>query len=669
MDTQLQQPDLDPAIAEALDRVDRRADLVGERFTATAGEGEAAEMTRSGVLLDRFVADVEEALRQVFTAGLSFPDPELGDELSWLAERAGRHGLPSALTLLGRLEVWVRAIGAETDAGRRSHLASEAWDQTQRLVSWLRLLRTELDFLTVEGKLAEDAGQQQEGAEVSFPTRTLTAWPVGMELEPGGKLLIFCQDVDSGQPVVLRDHLSEFDANAPMADPVISRLFQDAVELGAVMNGLIRLEDHPVVQRRHSLLFRPAFRAIPRALAVTHGFSPPPLPELDPLRKGVLTPVQTRATVSMARDGRVRWRAPVQIHGSEVLRFNGTKALAREGADRVELDVVVRPRGETLRVLSAETEDGRVFLADDPTLFRLAPSALARVAQRTSADLADEPGAGCWLRTAAYLFGGADDEAVDRLREDLTRCGGEDLEAQYLVGQCRFVLGEPLPADAVQQLVQDTLELAALPKGVAAPLDALERVLGRQVSPTDLRHVTDGMVYRALWLAHEAELTQQLEDPLRRLVTARYTGKLRSALPEAVCARALAVHMVEVLDGDVDDDEDGGGGEALTFLEAHLDDLLPGHGRGTGRRRRQPPPMPELVELFQLGDTFALLTGGDRHGVTHAELGLPWLALAQTCADALLGWRVEPPDDHNAVVAGDALLAVAAANLKRFFVY
>ena len=40
--------------------------------------------------LYRLLEDIEEALGQVFAAGLAYPDPELPDELASLAERAGR---------------------------------------------------------------------------------------------------------------------------------------------------------------------------------------------------------------------------------------------------------------------------------------------------------------------------------------------------------------------------------------------------------------------------------------------------------------------------------------------------------------------------------------------------------------------------------------------------
>jgi len=629
------------------------------------GTDDVGEVARSGVLLERFVADVEEAIRQVFTAGLSYPDPELGDELTALADRAERHGLPTAVRALMALEAWVRTIADEKDDRQRNRLAAGAWQETLALSSWVRLFKIELDFLTVEGALRVDVGTTEKEEEAKVPTRSATVWPVGFELT-GSKLLIFCVDKDSGDLVVLRDHLSEIPTDL-LTTPVISRLFQDQITLSEVVDSLVVLEDHPAVQSKDALIFRPAFRAIPKRLAVTEDFKRPELDPFDPTHPSE-EPTTTQVTIR-AHGDQLRWDSPASMHVTPLSRLNFTKLLMRDQVDRVSMELVVRPSDEGLRLLAAHTEnDGRVFPAIDPALFRLAPEVLARSATDTATALENQGATGVYLKAAAFLFGGADDDAVERLRNDLESVTPQGLDQAYHAALARALVGEKTAADSVEPLVRDVLTLAFLPADANVPLDALGRVLGHSASPADMRAITeeDGLLYRALWLINEADLLATLGEEVRKLVAERYSDKLDSVTAETVCARALATFLVWKFDNTAsgDDDDDEGPTDVLVFFEAHLADLGASKRR---RRRKQQMPMPDLLELFQLADTWTTLRGGGRHEVSLAGLPLVPIELAQTCASALRAWRADGEVDA-AQRAGDALLVVAAAGLRPFLV-
>jgi hypothetical protein len=62
------------------------------------------------------------------------------------------------------------------------------------------------------------------------------------------------------------------------------------------------------------------------------------------------------------------------------------------------------------------------------------------------------------------------------------------------------------------------------------------------------------------------------------------------------------------------------------------------------------------------------VTGADRHARSVAQLGLPWLEVAQACAGSLLAWRTEPPDAETAARAAEALMVIAAGGLRSYFV-
>jgi len=133
------------------------------------------------------------------------------------------------------------------------------------------------------------------------------------------------------------------------------------------------------------------------------------------------------------------------------------------------------------------------------------------------------------------------------------------------------------------------------------------------------------------------------------------------------------------IDGEEDDDEDDeeegvevaldrgleGWTKAREFLQAHLADLAP--KKSTTKSR----PLPELIELIQLGDTRAFLHGEDRLGRTVEPLGVPAEKLRHACVEALLSWCSavdgERPRWQEAAGAADGLLVIVAAGYEAFF--
>jgi hypothetical protein len=393
-----------------------RAEALRAGLPAGAGDAgaELAQAAQEGRALTRFLQDMEEALKQLFVAGLAYPDPELPEELEALAERAGRHGLFSAVSSLLRLRAWLEGIGGQRDLLLRQQMAQRAWDEAQRFLAWLRLLRGEHDFLMVQGRMAAEATEEVRDNRASYPTRSATVWPLGMELDSGGRLLVFCQEVETGRYVLLRDQLAEFDAQDPLGGRAISRLFQDAIRLSRLFESVVRLEDHPVVARAATWLFRPAFQATPRLLPVSSAFRAPEIPELELEANG--EPRVSRAIPSLLRgylvmhNGRPDVRLPnhgsARLQGGEVLRLNLTKLLLREQVERQEVELVVMPRDEGLLPLSLRTDfDGRVFPAQDPTLFRLSGDVLNARAQGHAATAPGGLGA-LWLRGGRGAAGG-----------------------------------------------------------------------------------------------------------------------------------------------------------------------------------------------------------------------------------------------------------------------
>ncbi len=662
---------LDAAMAEA----DGRAEAVRASYAgsvgAEIGAAELEDVARGARLVDRFLSDVDEALKQIFVAGLAYPDPELPDELNALAERASRHGLASAVAHLSRLAVLVEAISAQRDLLVRHDFAQRAWDETQRFVAWLRMFRVEHDHLVVQGKLAAQSVGAVEHRRVTYPARTMSVWPVGMELDAGGRLVIFARDLDSRLVVLLRDHLADFDPESPLTSRAISRLFQDSIVLGDVLRNVIRLEDHPVVTRARALLVRPAFQAIPKLRPVGDRFTAPALPTMPLSPSGAPAPIVSDGPARLSLRARLDGgalvvetlagaRVPLSL-STQTLRHNLTKLMIREAAACVELDAVLLPRDEELLILNVTTPlEGVTFPAYDPSLFKIANTVLARAADATAEALTHAPIKAAWLRCAAYLPGGVTPEQVDDLLGQLAGLKASALSDHYLLELSRYFVGGEGEPEGLEHTLRRTLQLAALPEGASVDLGALAHVLGlpeRATSPVDLRLIDGDAIYKAVWMAFERDLIESLEVELDAVYKARYAGELKNPTPGDVCARALMMAIFERL---VQDEDVAAEARPSTqFLRAFINDLNPGGARA------KKTPMPEPLEIFWYGDTLAVLTAGDRLGSPVSKLGLSREVITRACVDALHAWRTSEAASLAVIErAAEAILLAVSSDVK-----
>jgi hypothetical protein len=627
-----------------------------------------AEVARSGRLLDRFLQDVDEALKQVFVAGLAYPDPELPDELGVLVERAERHGLGSAVEHLSRLRVLIGAILAERDLMTRHKLAQDAWNETHRFLAWLRLFRGEHDFLTVQGKLAAESTGEVVNNRASYPTRSATVWPLGMELHDG-RLLVFAQDVDTGRYVMLRDQISEFEPHNPLGSVSISRLFQDSIVLRRVMGALVRLEDHPVVTKTSAWLFRPAFQTTPKVLPVAANFREPEIPEIEfdgenTPRVGRAIPSRMTAYAHLNRRGlhvRTANHASARLKFDGALKLNLTKLLFREAQEKIELPWVVLPREDELLALSLTTAmDGRVFPVQDPILFRTSPQVVVRRAWETAAAL-DKPTLGTlWLKAMSHaLADDADSARLAELTAGLLAFVPHGVAAHARLAWAGTLTGQTLRWEGARQTVEATLALANAADSDPVDLARLALALGKPqgaLSSSDLRLLDGNAIFYAVWMALELDLVEPLGEPLRALWTKRYKGELVNPSVGDLCARALLIAALEIApEGEArpaDFTE-----PALRFLYAHLTDI------NQGKRA----VAPEFEELLMLGETVAWLTNQPRVFQTVTRMGYGAERLLQPVAEAMFFWWVGEPEDRSdasMLRAGDALALAFQANLQ-----
>ncbi|MCU0684332.1 MAG: hypothetical protein MUF34_19170, partial [Polyangiaceae bacterium] len=546
-----------------------------DRFEAIGAEADAlrrgaeppapddlAEMASGASLVDQFLAEIAEAVRQVCVAGLAFPAPELPSTLDDLAERAAALRLATAFETLKRLRVRVAAVLAEPALEQRPALSADAWEETQRLIAWARLFQREHDLVTVQSRMAAEArgeGSALPASAAAVPSRSMTLWPLGIDLSPGGKLLIFCRDLESPAVAVLVDHLAEVRHDDPLGGKAISRLFQESLSLGSLLRNLLRLDEHPVAERGGVLFFRPAFGSKPQSRPVADSFVPPALPAL------ALEPGTARPLGPGRLSSRLRWASgalhvsdeqgrPLPLSLTPLLRFNLSKLLLREASRSLPLELVVVGRGDELRVLSAQTDfDGRVFPAHEPSLFTLAREVLQTRLERA------RPGdalALAYAQAAACFLGGASDDALDALRTRLAELSPRGLEATYRRALAGALHNAALPAESVRPLLDDAL--AQLAPDADVDLARLARILGRDsASSADLR-LLEGAAYPLVWLAMEAGLVEALRPALQTLLDGRLAS-VGPALPAGssdddaagtaaslsdVCAKALLTALL-----------------------------------------------------------------------------------------------------------------------------
>ncbi len=647
----------EPSLDALLDAATQEAEAFRAQLTVGASADDIASLDASRPQVDRFLLDMDEALAQVFVAGLAYPDPELADELASLCDRSRRHGLATAAGGLDRLRILLLATYAERDLMRRQELAHRAWDETHRFVAWLRMFRVEYDLLSIQARLERDVAEGGSPVPTqAFPVASVTAWPLGMELSGAGRLILFCRDVDSGDAVVFHDHLAEWDRDHPLRAPAISRLFQDSVLLGDLLGGVIRTDEHPVALRRGASVFRPAFAAIPTALAVTRDFAAPALPSDGP------GPRSESLQVSWGQDG---VRMTPAVRRTPALAFNLCKLLMRERRDHLELDAVVVVAGDERTLLSVATGfDGRVFPTYDTALFRTARSVIHARACKVDERLGGLSAAGFWVRAAACLLHGATHAEIDSLRNSLPTRRASGVAEHYRLGYAAFLLDEVHHPPEMLSLLRCAVVCATARGASDVDTDDLARVLGqRSASSADFRLLDGTFVYQALWLTYSCALADDLRAELGALWRCRYAGELTEPGWGDVVARVLLMILMHATgqmgQGDAAKDAMAEAvQDASGFFAAHLADL-----RKLGGTRAAP----ELVEWLQLGDTFAWLHDQDRFGVTVKAMGIGSDRLWSAVAAGLVTWTLDmesggaQPD--LALRAGDALAVAVAVGM------
>ena len=124
---------LDASLAQSINEAEALRELARSQPPT---EVDLAQALSSMRLVDLFLSDLNEALRQLFVAGLSFPDPELPDALGEELHRedrlraAGRSreqrratgGKPAAHDVVQPLELHFRVVVDATEQLRHFHI-------------------------------------------------------------------------------------------------------------------------------------------------------------------------------------------------------------------------------------------------------------------------------------------------------------------------------------------------------------------------------------------------------------------------------------------------------------------------------------------------------------------------------------------------------------------
>ncbi len=630
-----------------------------------------------------WLRQVGELVDQLHVAGVGFPDPDLPLTLAALSERAALLGLASAVEGLTVLGAWWAATGRAPDEATRRARAAETWDALQRFVAWLRVFRRGHALLAVERAL-EAEGEAGHGWAPTVSTDSAAVRPVALTLEAGGRATLEAVDVSGGSTVWLRDHLSDLDAEDPLGRVAVSRLFQDRVELGAVLDGVVRLDDHPVGQRGGARVFGPAFDRVPTVARVQGA-----VPAAEAPRGEAPGPTPTRIdlTVVDAEAGRLRTPsgAAVDLAPTAALRLNlGKRAVIGAPAT---LDAVVRASDDGTALLHAYDDLGqRVFPHLDPRCLDVPAAVVWRRADAASANLPAPLAA--WVRSVAAAFGGVATDDVEDLRggwrrlvsEGARRAGPAGVEAGP-AGRSRVGSDDARRAaaadgadvhagddrgglDEVEVLHRARLARRLLGLGV----DAAFRTRAAEVAHAALEAAAlqagrpaPAALRRIAWALQLAWASGGV-DPLvaRRLWATRFQAEQGTDAPAEVAARAL---MMAALADEADADEQAMGEEALdaptrhaaarVYLQAHLDALRPRPGVTL--------VLPPFLDLFLLAEVRAWLQPDEADDARPvAALNLERTRLAHAVALALGG--------AEAVEAADGLLVLAAAGLAGWVV-
>ncbi len=648
---------------------------------APVSEGDAADLVEHGPLIARFLVDLGEALDQRVVAGLAHPDPDLPIEGRALADRARRLGLTGAADHLDALAATLDAVRAAAPPGRIAPppLTRPAVDATQRLVAWRRVFAHAFALQRVDGRLAAEA-LEARGLRPPRPPEavaTVRMVPIGLHLR-GDRLTLHGLDLATGGRVTARDRLSDLDPLDPLGRPVISRLFQAAVSLRAVVSGLVDFSDHPVGRAHGGPLFAPAFRAVPTIVPLAPGLrapTPPPVEAraLDRLRRPVTVTVRVERRIDGVMVVDPERGEPIELEASDLLDLNLAKLLARAGCTSASLTVVLAPAAGPPRVIAAldpgafDDDDARAWPAHDPLAFRFTGPALMRRVEAVTGDPVDTR----WLCTLAALLT-SDDDRLDGPLDDW-RGPQPGLDAAFRAAVLRRLTATPPDAAAAAQaevMLDDALLLAAMDPAQIAP-GALAALLGRQ--PLRGEGVDGRALFRALWLGLDRGLLAERRGALLTVFAARYAGELGALEPHDIAARTI---VLAELSREAAEADEANGEEPMSddeilapareYLGAHLADL---GGEA---------PLPSLMALHAYGTAYAI-AHPDRDGMPLAPLmasqmaageaageaagdGIAPVRLARAVADALLDIEGRPGR------AGDALLVAAAAGLHGWFV-
>jgi hypothetical protein len=272
----------------------------------------------------------------------------------------------------------------------------------------------------------------------------------------------------------------------------------------------------------------------------------------------------------------------------------------------------------------------------------MAPDVLVRRAEALASTL-ERPSTAALLNVLAHRLGG-DRDKVKVSRTELQEVVTRDLHEIYEVELASFLAGgDPVTQD--------------LRAHVLAAFRAVDT--GGEKSPAEF-------VYQAAWLAGLVTIDEELADALGRVFAARYSGELKRAGLEDVCARALIMSLVipsdieaEGLEGETIEGKRLPSLAAYEFVGAFADTFLAAKGLNKAAR-----PLRNITRFFD-AQAFALMT--DRRG------GLPItvdkLRSARFCADALLGAFGCAGDVGSVEVqlGIDALVMLVAGALHPFF--